>query len=71
MYSNHMGINKNYQTVLTRNLSAIQRDLRSNRITQYEFNILLGMIIKVEMNNFIKNNLSDINSDMVQILIVK
>lgn len=54
--------NKNYQTRFTRELSILQKDLRANKISQEEFNILLGLLVRVEMNHFVRSGLRRFDS---------
>lgn len=61
LYNSVMGINQNYQTRLTKKLSVLQKDLKYEKITQEEFNILLGLLLKVEMNNFVKSQIKDLD----------
>ncbi len=62
MYNNYMEkVNTRYQTKLLKRLDSLQRDLKDEKITQEEFNILLGMLLKVEMNSFVANKIKHLD----------
>lgn len=57
-----MGKTRNiYQNNLSKTLVSLQKDLENEKITQDEFNVLLGLLIKVELNNFIKNKIKQLD----------
>ncbi len=54
--------NKDYQTRFTRELSSLQNDLRANKISQEEFNVLLGLLVRMEMNRFVRSEIQRFDS---------
>lgn len=62
VYTSYMGkMNNKYQTGMTKRLSLIQENLNSGKITQEEFNILLGLLLKVEVNRFVKHQVKHLD----------
>lgn len=59
-----MGKIKNiYQDNSSKLLLSLQKDLEAKKITENEFNILLGLLLKVELNNFVRERISDLQLD--------
>jgi hypothetical protein len=55
--------NRNYQTRLTKGLTSLQKDFRAGNITEEEFNVLVGFLMKVEMNRFVQNSIQHLHLD--------
>jgi len=53
-----MGIN--YQNKLFNFLNSIQRDLSNNKIDEKQFNFLLGLFLKKELNNMVNKEINEI-----------
>lgn len=51
---------KNYQSNLFVFLRSIQKDLKDNKIDEKQFNFLLGLFIKKELNNIVNNEIDNI-----------
>ena len=51
---------KNYQSKLFIFLNSIQKDLNNKKIDEKQFNFLLGLFLKKELNNMISNEIDEI-----------
>lgn len=53
-------MDKNYQNKLFSFLNSIQRDLKDNKIDEKQFNFLLGLFLRNELNNMVNKEIADI-----------
>lgn len=60
-YNQTMG--KYYQNSMLKTLSAIQKDLADQKITDTEFQFLLGVLLQSEVDNFVQKRVNDYVSD--------
>lgn len=51
-------MNKYYRSKFTKFVLSLQKDLEQGKIDEQQFNFLLGVFIKNEMNNFVKEEIS-------------
>jgi hypothetical protein len=53
-------VGKKYDTLLTRQLASLQKDLSENKITEEQFGVLVGLLLKMEVNAFVRHQIKQL-----------